>query len=362
MTTYYAPIIYDLATHRPLATGEAVLPSNLPLSVQPNNLIQILSDGLYYGTALPLPAYYVNSTGTNTTTSGSKTSPYQTLDYCLAQISANSPNGLFSGQVTVALQAGQTFPVTADFQCAGQIIFTFYGDTNYGDFNSAFVGTPGTDPALMFDLARPIIAPAANILTNGIYGIRLQSNFTKGPVACALSGVQLNLPAGINAAANNTNDFITALNHSSARMSLYGSIVNMLDKNSQAGLLGIYARSQFVTVDQFASQLQVQGAVVNGVTDPQTLLAREFFFKFYPDYAGNNQVAGALSSGSGGSGIMQLNWSTTSQLTVTGSKTNLPTFPLVNLPGTSYGIGQYFTNLNRDQQGRPMNVLCSYLI
>jgi hypothetical protein len=356
--TYFQPLVYDQATQRPLvpASNELLNPASLPVSTQQGNAVQMLTDGLYIGQYLSQTTYYVAPNGVDAPTSGSKTSPFQTIDYCLSQLTSLSQGPNFSAIAIVALKAGNNYNMTQDFHCNGSITFTFYGDTNYGDFDSPLLG--GTiDPAIMLDLARPVIKPQLVSATNGIAGVRLLPS--NGEAKCSLRGVRVDLPAGANANNSYYCDFVTGTNYSTPRCDIYGTIINITDITSSAGLFGLLPRSGLGTLSQFSSQFLIQGVVVSGVTTPQILLAREFFLKFYPDFLGGNQVTGSLTTGSTGSAIMSVNWPVVATAPVLTGKATLGTFPMI---GVSYGLGSYFANLVRDNQGRPLNVLCAAIL
>jgi hypothetical protein len=94
------------------------------------------------------------------------------------------------------------------------------------------------------------------------------------------------------------------------------------------------------------------------------LAAREYFIKFYPELAGNNQTEALLSSTSSltnpGSGLLAMLWSDVSSLIVTGSKTNLGSFPISF--DLTYGLRNYVFNLQFNQQNQPLNIQSSRLM
>jgi hypothetical protein len=94
------------------------------------------------------------------------------------------------------------------------------------------------------------------------------------------------------------------------------------------------------------------------------LKARQYFIKFMQDYAGNNQTVVGLdtnsSNSSAGSGIIFCSWSEAQALVVTGSKTNLSSYPLSFDPG--YGLVNYIFNLSKTANGQPLNFINSRLM
>lgn len=371
MANFVNPDVYDSTAkvHRPMASGtEAVNPALVPLSARAGNTIQSVGDGLYVGPQLGSTVYYVNaSTGVDDTAHGTKVAPFRSLDYALAFLTSQSPAAQYrAGDTTIALQAGQAFSMNADFTIyGGRLTISFYGDSQYGDFNSAVIGT-GAAPAWMADLNRPVITFAVQNINSQWYmnGI----NRVGGTVI--IRGVKLNLPAApatptIGLYSQNVDVVRSPSLSDPGYVQIVGTIVNMTDTNAYFGFLGIMARSVGMNFSQFASQFQINGLVMNATNNPTTtqLLARQYFIKFYADIPGNTST-GVLSptsaNSSGGSGLLNLSWTDTEALTVATGKTNLGTFP-PNFD-LSYGVRNYFFGLQRDQQSRPLNVISPRLI
>lgn len=353
--TYFKPIIYKDKTHRPYGSDEFIDPIVIPISALPGNSLRIQTDGLYVGASLGQDIFYVAAAGTDAPTSGSKLAPYKTLDYALAQLTAKSGPPYYLGVASIALKAGETFPMTAQFICGGVLQIGFYGDPNYGDFNGAPIGI-GASPGVMADLQRPIITPALNPVSNGIFNIVMADAQAS---KLGFVGVQINLPGGAPGGGD-YNDFVITVPGTSAAISMLGTICNITDTSCTYGFLGMHARSGMTTLYQFASEFQVLGDVVNSSTATTAkLLARQWFIKFYKDFPGNNQVNNTLAGSSPGSAVLQLNWSETASVPVIPGKVNLATWPLVADP--AYGVGNYFYNLARDQQQRPLNVVTGIL-
>jgi hypothetical protein len=190
MTTY-RPVIAVDKQHRPAAGTEKVDPSTLQLSGRSGNTLQVLDDGLFAGHSSAGTTFYVSSSGSDAPASGTKTAPYKTLDYCLAQIKANDPladSQLVSTYLRIALKAGEVFDMETTVNTVGSVVLTFYGDPTYGDFDSPFVGGT-TDPAVMSDLSRPTIRPKVISGMTIMHGFRLLLN---GQIE--LRGVRVDLP------------------------------------------------------------------------------------------------------------------------------------------------------------------------
>lgn len=359
----YKAIIYKDKVHRPLGNDERLTSDSIPVSELAGNAIRIVSDGLYVGGNAE-QAYYVASTGTDTPTSGTKLLPFLTLDYAMAQAIARygstAPEAnTFPGNAIIALKAGETFGITQSYNLLGNLTLTFYGDANYGDFNSPVLG-PGARPAVMQDLNRPIITTTINPGTNfGINHFQAFNSNANTPVSLILSGVRVDLPAG---AVQNSDycDFFTVYYACCGRLVLDGAIINKLDNASSYGIFGMQGRARICVLEQYASQFWIGGAPVLAGAPPATLIARKWFIKFYPDFAGNNQSGGTLLGGVPGSAMMQLAWSDVTASPVLPGKTNLPSYPFVSDEAT--GLRNYFFNLTRDNQQRPLNVLSPYLL
>jgi hypothetical protein len=371
MANFLNPDVYDATAkvHRPMTSGvEAVNPALVPLSARAGNTIQSVGDGLYVGGQLGSTAYYVNSsTGVDDPAHGTKAAPFRSLDYALAYLSSQSPFGQYrAADTTIALQAGQSFSMNADFNIyGGRVTLTFYGDAQYGDFNGAPIGT-GAAPAWMADLNRPVITFAVQNISAQWYmnGI----NRLGGTVI--IRGVKLNLPAApatpsIGLYSQNIDVVRSPSLADAGYVQLVGSIVNMTDTNAYFGFLGVQARALGLNLTQFASQFQINGLLMNAASGPSAaqLLARQYFIKLYADIPGNTTtsvLSPTSANSSSGSGILNLSWTDTEALTVTTGKTNLGTFP-ANFD-LSYGIRNYFFGLQKDQQSRPLNVISPRLI
>jgi hypothetical protein len=366
------PVIYDTTAlvYRPMVPGsDQMTPALLPVSVTPGNQIQTNADGLYAGARgtinSPLTVYVNTSTGTNATTSGSSTTPYASFDYAMTQVQALFPGSLFNGYVNVALQAGQSFSMSADVIIyGGALQIEFYGDPQYGNVNMPF-GT-GANSQVMTDLERPVLTFESSIVA----GLNHLAGFNRQGGSITFVGLALSLPAAPTAPSitlyTNYSDIVRDVNLSSPGfVNLIGTTVNMTDITSYWGFIGTHARSSGTTLVQYASEFLINGLQMSLANAPTTaqLTARQYFVKMYADYAGNNQQQNFLSTtsenSSTASGILNVTWADTESLTVASGKTNLASYPVCF--DINYGFRNYIFGLLNDQQQRPTNVLSSRL-
>jgi len=367
--TQRTPVFYDStqSVHRPMDSGDTIPISAVTISAQPGNTVSALSDGLYSGDYNGLILYVNSSTGSDSNP-GTKAQPFLTVNGALTHLSSLFPSSQYRGQAIVALHAGlnYTWPASFDFTIyGGSLTLTFYGDPNYGDFNSPLVAST-TLPAVMSNLQRPVIQPQATIVNSQakLGGI----NRVAGSII--ISGVTVSLPAA-SSPPGITNyggyiDFIRSISGpSSGTVSIIGTVVNMTDNTAFWGFLAAQAGST-TYFRQFASQFQVNGILLSSTTSPTSaqLAARQYFIKFFQDYAGNNQTQLFLSStsanSSSGSGIIFSTWADTEALVVTGSVTNLASFPFSFDSG--YGLMYYIYNLNTASAGRYLNFINSRIM
>lgn len=344
-------VVYDSVTktHRPLGAGESIDTSNIGISGVGYNVLRNFPDGLYVGPLLPQPVFYVAAAGVDgPPNDGSKALPFKTIEYVLEYL-VNLDHGIYTSSVIVALKAGETFVTVNSLSCYGNLQLTFYGDPNYGDFNSPLVnGT--TVPGDMADLQRPIINVGIASGTSGQAGFVLIQ--TPGSVdrEIILQGIQLNLPAGNHL--TGAVDFISGLRGTRTSLQLLGAIINVTDNTAIFGLLGLECGS-WGNVYQRCSQLRINNILVSDATSTPNLLARKWLFKFYPDYRGAGEEGLELFGGAPGSALMNLSWSDVASNPV-GTSSSLGTYPLLQDP--NFGLANYFFNLTRDQQNRPLNV------
>lgn len=350
---FQLPVVVQNQGHSPMVVPTNQLdPRSFPISAFAGNQLRTRTDGLYAGIVPELSVLYVNSSGVDAASGGAKTAPLKTLDFALQLIAQN----YLAGQnITVALQAGQTFPVTLERNLQCNITFTWYGDATYGDFNSPQVTTAPN--ATMTNLQRPIIAPTAYVSAVGQN--RVSAVITP---FMTLSGVQLNLPARATPAPDPASygpmDFyMCPVNAFNGRLRLFGAIINATDNLAFSGLVSILSRTQ-VVLEQFASQFLVNGAQVAAGADANTLTRRGSFIKFYADYPGVSDQTppflnpSALNS-SNGSGLLTLHWTDTTFSPI-GGTSNVATYPVLADP--TFGLRQYFTGL-RKNNAVPVNVI-----
>lgn len=369
--TQESPIFYDpvALAFRPMDGNTVFTPGLVPVSAGIGNLIQQYGDGLYVGqqsTAADYTTFFVNtSTGSNLNP-GTQTQPFQSFEYAATYVQALFPNGLYNGYVVILLQAGQTFPMIADFNIyGGNLKIGFYGDPQYGNYNSAPVGT-GADPAMMSDLERPILAPASSNY-NAQWKI---AGFNRYGGSVDFIGISIQLPAAPASPSPSPtlygpqSDVVRNVNHDqTGYTTLIGSLVNMTDPTAYWGFIGVQARSTGGTLVQYGSQFLVNGLQMSAANSPTTaqLTARQYFIKFYADFAGNNQqlilVGNSTADSSSASGILKVTWADTEQMAVASGKTNQASYPVSF--DLTYGLRTYVYNINYDQQQRPINFLAS---
>lgn len=367
MTTRY-PTYYD-GTNKvitPIPTGDTLDPTLIPVSARTGNLLINAGDGLYAGYNSAQQSVYVSfGSGIDAPGNGSKTTPYKTMDFAIAQQSF--AGGVIGGSLTIFLKCGETHPLANRyFIDNGLVTLCWYGDPQYGDYPGATVsGT--TFPSFMQDLVRPVITLTTS-QTNGLWNLSGFNfgNRTTSSSRLLLAGVTTNIPViptgatGVDSYGMYS-DFVTYANNSNGTLALEGAQVNKLD-NSCFGMLGVHARATACSLTAFSPQLLVGGQLVQDTSATVTqLAARQWFIKFYPDYAGNNQtvLTPNTSTGSPGSSLLRLMWSETTAQSVVGPRQNQATFPKRFDP--SYGIRNYFNGLVRDQQSRPLNVQAGFL-
>jgi hypothetical protein len=305
---------------------------------------------------------YVNTAiGVNAPTSGAIGAPYQSIDYAISQLVSESVNNQITTQLTIALQAGQTFPTSVDINLYGGLLtFTFYGDANYGSFNSAPIGT-GAQPGVMTDLNRPIIAPTVSLVNEywHLAGINLWNN-----AGVSFLGVEILLPLAPAQPAialySNSADYVRTLNAAfGGTVQLVGTIVNMQDITAFWGILGVGPASN-ARLLQYASQFKIGNTLMDAANNPTAsqLAARQYFIKFYPHYVGNNQQQGVLydtaATATPASGLLDVQWADTESFVVESTKTNLLTFPICY--DLVYGLRTYMYGVNYDGINRPWNV------
>jgi hypothetical protein len=371
MTTQ-TPVFFDSTAnvHRPMDAGATVPVTAIPISATVGNKAQLLSDGVYSGdyngTIL-----YVDSVNGLDTNAGTKAAPLKTIDKAFTNLNALFPGGVYAGRnVAIALKAAQNYPWTTTFNMSGDcdLKITFYGDANYGDFNGPAIGT-GANPWNMSNLARPNLMPVSSVQAGGLQQL---AGINRSGGTIAFLGVTITLPAAPSAGApisaySGYCDVVRSLSPSlgmplgdDGAVHLLGSIVNMSDITAYWGFLGTFARAT-VRFSQFASQFQIGGAIMNAAASPTTaqLTARQYFIKFLSDAAGNNQstvsLAANSSNSSAGSGMVFAMWSEAQALVVTGTTTNLATYPLSFDPG--YGLVNYILNLSKTANGQSLNFL-----
>lgn len=348
-------------------TGATVPVSATPISAVVGNLLVAQTDGLYVGNHSGL-ILYVDSVNGVDTNPGSKAAPIKTITQCVIILNSLVPGGVYGGTgITVALKCGQNYPWPVDLTTArgSDLRIAFYGDPQYGDFNSPVVGT-GASPGMMSDLQRPVIQPQAS----NVAGQAKLAGINRQGGTITLLGVTVSLPAAPATPSillyGGFVDFIRNVSGANdGGVNTTGTIVNMTDITAFWGFMGCHSRS-FTQYNQYASQFQINGILMTAANNPSTgqLNQRQYFLKFFPDFAGNNQqslvASGNSLNSSSGSGMMQVSWSDVESLTVATGKTNQQSYPLAF--DTSFGLRQYIFNLSTTANGQPLNFLSTRLI
>lgn len=358
MKTLHNPLHYRSATstHEPMGTDEFVGPQYIALSDVPYNQLRSYSDGLYVGNRLPLEVYYIAASGVDAPDRGTKALPFKTLNYCLTTLLSLSPSNIYNSDVIIALKAGETFSMpNSMYMYGGTLTLTFWGDAQYGDFNSPAIN--GASPWVMADLNRPIIAAALQPSTvGGTTGFILVGDPFYRNVGLVFQGVQVNLFNGAHS--TGAVDFVSIVSSCRGTVTLKGAIVNITDTSSVFGFMGMEPSTKG-RLYQYASQFRVLNTLVAAGAPADQLLCRKWFIKFYPDFNGNHQDGLDLFGGAPGSALLELSWSDVASVLVVPGKSNLGTYPVLNDAAT--GLANYFYNLTRDQQSRPLNCLTSRL-
>lgn len=374
--TYRVPVVYKDGKHEPMNTGVDQIDSTaIPVAPLTGNRVRVVQKGndkgLFVGSGGSEPVLYVSSTGTDAPTNGSKASPLKTVDYALQLTAAqyggqvvslegrNIPEmGVLPVDVVIAMKAGEVFSLNASYQFTGRIVLTFYGDVNYGDFDGPVINGKAF-PATMQDLARPTLNLQVEGSTTGVTHFKGVDNLVgSAPATLTLLGITVNLP---DAPASNTDyqDLLYCPAEHTVRLQLIGARVNKLGTGNQFGCVGIQSRGRAI-IEQYASQYLVQGQQVQSGAANDALLARQAFIKFYPDRLGNSQLGGTLNTGYAPTGMLELQWTNCNAELVQPGKVSQATYPQQGDP--SFGIAAYFTNLLRDPQARPFNVICPALL
>lgn len=345
-------------------------PTQVPISQQPGNLVQSNADGVYVGSHSyfgSFTAFYVSNSGSDTNP-GTKAQPFQTIAKAVQAAQSLFPNQQITGSVYIALLASQTFSFPQSdvaIYTGANLVFTFYGDTNYGDFDTLVSGTQ-CKSQYMQDLQRPTITFSTG-QTNAqwvLYGINRYGG------SITFEGVALNLPQAPAtpsiALYSIYADVVRNMDSSShGYVKLLGSTVNMTDTSAYWGFMGTQSGSMGTSFVQYGSQFLINGKLMTPANSPTTaqLTQRQYFIKMLSGFAGNNQTQGTLQPSSNNSttqsGIISLSWADTEQLTVTGSKVSQPSFPVMF--DINYGFRNYVFGLQSDQQQRALNIQSSRL-
>ena len=360
-------VVYDAAAHehRPLASGaETIEPLAIPLSSFPGNRMATNADGLYVGENTMSPLLYIDGdTGVDGSlpTDGSPTT-LKTLDYALSLIETFKP-----GQVTLLFKAGQTFELESSHTLEDvKVTLSYFGDPKYGLYNERF-GTSKIAPQLQLDLTRPLITTTEFFSSGGLWTcphIRLRNSEIHA------HGLRFNTPVSPS---GTTNIQLTQYSAESdlllsedSVVNLNGCIVNKVDRANFSGFLGVVSRKR-TTLTQYASQFRIENELlVDSITTPSLLVARNYFIKFCPDLPTDDQfttpyplVASSVTA-TDAVGLLTLMWllCSSTEDPVSGSA-SLRSFPVADY---THGIMNYIYGIRRDAQHRALNVATSLLL
>lgn len=373
--TQRAPIVYKDGKHQPLDPNvDQVDVNSIPLSPRPYNTTRRTGEGLYTGEWAYSGTIYISNSGVDDTAPGrgNRATPFQTIDYAISRVTTsyggtNPPIqgtavpelSCIGGSVTLALKAGEQFALNNSYQFTGNVILTYWGDVNYGDFDSPVYAGKAYG-ATMLDLNRPTVQCTVQASSaNGITHFKgLDSLVGGAPPTLTLLGVVVTLPVG---AASNSDyqDVLTVEAERTCRLQLIGARINKLSTVNAYGALGVHSRGRGI-IEQYASQFLVNGTQVQSGAASDVLAARPNFIKFYPERLGNSQLGGTLTGGYTPTGMLTVQWSNCAQELVTAGKSSQPTYPTIGDP--SFGLSAYFLNLARDPQARPLNVVCPQIL
>jgi hypothetical protein len=372
MTTFQLPSFFDsteLVT-RPMDPTAAIPPAQVPLSATPGNLVQRNADGIYVGSQSFFGSFttlYVSSAGSDSNT-GTKAQPFATLSHALTVAQSLFPDSQITGSIYIALHAAQSFAFPSfdvPVYDGANLVFTFYGDPNYGDFDTLVAGTQ-CKSQYMSDLQRPTIT--FNVTQVSAQWYMNAVNRFGGSVS--FLGVKLNLPPAPAtpsiALYSIFCDVVRNMDMSTpGYVRLLGSIVNMTDTAAFFGFMGTQSGTLNTALVQFGSQFLINGLTMTPANNPtaQQLGQRQYFLKMFAGFAGNNQQTGTLQPSSANSttasGSISVSWADTESLTVTGAKVSQQSFPIMF--DINFGFRNYIFGLQADQQQRALNVQSSRL-
>lgn len=351
MANYQTPVKVESKKHSPFSHEDRVSPEYIPISERPNNLIEVASDGLYLGITPNLPEVYVDASVGNDSNPGTAARPLRTIDKAMELIAEET---LFlESEIVVALKCGQDHELTKRHYLTNKarLVITYYGDTNYGSYN--------TDPYARYlrDLNRPIIKPLP--FEEG--GLQRLAGFDS---SVAHWGVHIELPPHtgdyLPEAAYGVVDYIVPnVNRlNDIDVDLQGVVVNKPDFQGEYGFLGILSRTK-VVLNTYASQFLLSGQKANATSNLgiRELAKREDFVKFYNDkLPGSDRIFlyESTQNSSNGSGLLELYWVDVPVSSIPAGPT-IETFPY--LLDSSYGLRYYFHNMKTTPNGQPLSVL-----
>lgn len=139
----------DKRQHQPLAEGDTLNTSAIPISKDDGNMIQVRDDGIYYGTTAPadISSLYISTSLGSDTNPGTRAAPLKTVEAALDIIRERNAPGAYN----IHLRAGETFkPTRRVFLTEGtwRLTFTYYDDPLFGDIQARNGYWPDVDARL----------------------------------------------------------------------------------------------------------------------------------------------------------------------------------------------------------------------
>ena len=139
----------DKRQHQPLAEGDTLNTSAIPISKDDGNMIQVRDDGIYYGTTAPvdISSLYISTSLGSDTNPGTRAAPLKTVEAALDIIAERNAPGSYA----IRLRAGETFePTRRVWLGAGTwaLRFSYYDDPLFGDILARSGYYPNADARL----------------------------------------------------------------------------------------------------------------------------------------------------------------------------------------------------------------------
>lgn len=362
--TQKTPTVYDdtLKQIRAAGPGEQVEISRIPISEAEGNELLANPDGLYYG-RFPLPPtiYLDTVTGVDNIAAvkaNPSTAKLKTLAYALQQIALARPSN-----ITLLLKSGQSYALAAVAIESCDLTIATYDDPIYG-LATGYLGASQILNCYHTNFTRAkITATFANDVNTGCWYIDdllIRYSYLR----CL--GIQFDIPAapGINVAESSyavTSNMITLVD---TQFGTNGCIVNKLSHDSKFGFFGV-APGHTSRYRQIATRFLSEGVALADDSNQTALANRKYFIKIMADVPPNNSRYNNYSmvpTGTGSllpTGLLDFYWAVSyGGIDPANSANYQATFPAVD---STYGVRNYVYGVQRDLQGRPMNVRAPFL-